>query len=166
MEAARRIDEWSRIETKIPHLGIMPKLALPSTDSPLDLIPFEWEVLAAIDGGQDVRGISLALAKSEFEVAKTLFGLASAGIIQLEDPAQQPRDQPGGRELAIMISRAENELLAGELDVARQIAEEAAAVGAERMHGRLAEMDPDAASKIEPANCSGTVRPVTVSGNM
>lgn len=125
MEAARRIDEWSRIETKIPHLGIMPRLALPSTDSPLDLIPFEWEVLAAIDGGQDVRGISLALAKSEFEVAKTLFGLASAGIIQLEDPAQQPRDQPGGRELAIMISRAENELISGDLDMARQIAEEA-----------------------------------------
>jgi hypothetical protein len=128
MEAARRIDEWSRIETKIPHLGIMPKLALPSTDSPLDLIPFEWEVLAAIDGGQDVRGISIALARSEFEVAKTLFGLASAGIIQLEDPAQQPREQAGGRELAIMIGRAENELLSGELDMARQIAEEAAAL--------------------------------------
>ncbi len=126
MEAARRIDEWSRIETKIPHLGILPRLALPSSEAPLDLIPFEWEVLAAIDGAQDVRGISLALVRSEFEVAKTLFGLASAGIIQLEDPAQHPREQPGGRELAIMISRAENELFNGETDVARQIAEEAA----------------------------------------
>jgi Domain of unknown function (DUF4388)/Tetratricopeptide repeat len=128
MEAARRIDEWSRIETKIPHLGILPRLALPSTDSPLDLIPFEWEVLAAIDGSQDVRGISITLNKSEFEVAKTLFGLASAGIIQLDDPAQHPREQPGGRELAMMIGRAENELLSGDVEMARQIAEEAVAL--------------------------------------
>jgi hypothetical protein len=128
MEAARRIDEWSRIETKIPHLGIVPRLALPTTDAPLDLIPFEWEVLAAIDGDQDVRAIAITLNKSEFEVAKTLFGLASAGIIQLEDRTHHPREQPGGRELAMMIGRAENELLAGELDLARQIAEEAAAL--------------------------------------
>jgi hypothetical protein len=132
MEAARRIDEWSRIETKIPHLGIMPRLALPATDSPLDLIPFEWEVLAAIDGGQDVRGISITLGKSEFEVAKTLFGLASAGVIQLDDPVQHPREQPGGRELAMLIARAESELLAGQLEVAKQIAEEAQALHPEQ----------------------------------
>ena len=27
MEAARRIDEWSRIETRVPHLGVVPRLA-------------------------------------------------------------------------------------------------------------------------------------------
>jgi len=39
---------------------------------------------------------------------------------------------------------------------------EAALVGAERMHGRLAEMDPAAASKIEPANVRRTVRALEV----
>ena len=39
---------------------------------------------------------------------------------------------------------------------------EAAALGAERMHGRLAEMDPAAASKIEPANVRRTVRALEV----
>ncbi len=126
MEAARRIDEWSRIETKIPHLGLIPRLAPPANDNRLDLIPFEWEVLAAIDGVQDIRGLAISLARSEFEVAKTLFGLSSAGIIHLDDPTTLPRDQSGGRELAILLGRAENALLANDLDAARQLAEEAA----------------------------------------
>src|SRR5437762_12472445 len=29
MEGARRIDEWSRIEGRIPHLGVVPTLAPP-----------------------------------------------------------------------------------------------------------------------------------------
>lgn len=125
MEAARRIDEWSRIETKIPHLGIVPRLAPPANDGPLDLIPFEWEVLTAIDGASDVRGLAITLGKSEFEVAKTLFGLTSAGILSLDDPVSERRDHAGGRELAMLIVRAESELLTGTLEAARQIAEEA-----------------------------------------
>lgn len=128
MEAARRIDEWSRIETKIPHLGIIPRLAPPANDGPLDLIPFEWEVLTAIDGASDVRGLAITLGKSEFEVAKTLFGLTSAGILSLDDPISERRDHAGGRELAMLIARAENELLTGTLEAARQIAEEAVTV--------------------------------------
>jgi tetratricopeptide (TPR) repeat protein len=128
MEAARRIDEWSRIETKIPHLGIIPRLAPPANDGPLDLIPFEWEVLTAIDGSSDVRGLAITLGKSEFEVAKTLFGLTSAGILSLDDPISERRDHAGGRELAMLIARAENELLTGTLEAARQIAEEAVTV--------------------------------------
>jgi tRNA dimethylallyltransferase len=49
-----------------------------------------------------------------------------------------------------------------ESDVRGDLEEEAAAVGAERMHGRLAEMDPVAASKIEPANVRRTVRALEV----
>ena len=49
-----------------------------------------------------------------------------------------------------------------ESDVRDDLEEEAAFVGAERMHGRLAEMDPAAASKIEPANVRRTVRALEV----
>ena len=34
MEAARRIDEWSRIEGKVPHLGVVPVLASVAEDHP------------------------------------------------------------------------------------------------------------------------------------
>ena len=52
MEAARRIDEWSRIGSKVSHLRLVPRLPPPEEQGtePLDLVPFEWEVLAAVDG--------------------------------------------------------------------------------------------------------------------
>src|SRR3990172_9504066 len=79
MEGARRIDEWSRIESKIPNLDVVP--ALPPTEQSseglLDLLPSEWEVLAAIDGERSIRGIAALLGRTEFDVAKIVFGLST-----------------------------------------------------------------------------------------
>src|ERR1051326_415665 len=57
MEGARPIDEWSRIETRVPHVGVVPSLAPPpeTGGGELDLLPPEWEVLALIDGERSVR---------------------------------------------------------------------------------------------------------------
>src|SRR5881296_411615 len=95
MEGARRIDEWSRIEGRIPHLGVVPMLAPPQEggEGELDLLPPEWEMLAMIDGARDVRAIAAELGRSEFEVAKTLFGLDSAGIVVLADPGTAKRER-------------------------------------------------------------------------
>ena len=85
MEGARRIDEWARIAHKIPHLAVVPVLAPIDEDHPslLDLLPNEWEMLGMIDGQSDLRGISLKLGRSEFDVAKIAYGLLSTGIIQV-----------------------------------------------------------------------------------
>jgi hypothetical protein len=85
MEAARRIDEWSRIEGRIPHLGVVPVLATVAEDHPgfLDLRPREWEVLTEIDGTRDLRAIATRLAQSEFDVARVAYGLLSTGIVEL-----------------------------------------------------------------------------------
>ena len=85
MEGARRIDEWARIAHKIPHLAVVPVLAPIDEDHPslLDLLPNEWEMLGMIDGQTDLRGISLKLGRSEFDVAKIAYGLLSTGIIQV-----------------------------------------------------------------------------------
>ena len=98
MEAARRIDEWSRIEGKVAHLGVIPVLAPVADDHPgfLDLRPREWEVLAEIDGARDLRAIATLLAQSEFDVARVTFGLLSTGIVELRngvDPAEAPGDR-------------------------------------------------------------------------
>ena len=52
MEGARRIDEWSLIVGKVPHVGMIPAFAAIEEDHAalLDLLPKEWEVLAQIDG--------------------------------------------------------------------------------------------------------------------
>lgn len=122
MEGARRIDEWSQIQTRIPHLGIVPKLATTDGGS-LDLHPDEWSILAVIDGDRDVREVALAIGRAEFEVAKTLFGLAAAGIVALEHPTR-PVAATGGRELAILIARTEDRLAEGDAQGALLAAQE------------------------------------------
>ena len=97
MEAARRIDEWSRIEGKVAHLGVVPVLAPVADDHPwfLDLRPREWEVLAEIDGARDLRAIATLLAQSEFDVARVTYGLLSTGIVELRNgvhPPEAPTD--------------------------------------------------------------------------
>jgi thioredoxin-like negative regulator of GroEL len=128
MEAARRTDEWSRIEKKITHLGLVPRLApVVDTAAPLDLLPAEWETLAIIDGERSVRDLASVLGRPEFEVARTLFGLATAGIIVLEDPARRAMESIGGAELPILLGEVDHLLGAGDPESARQAAEQAVA---------------------------------------
>ncbi|HUK21090.1 MAG TPA: DUF4388 domain-containing protein [Gemmatimonadales bacterium] len=132
MEGARRIDEWSRIEKRVPHVGVVPHLAaLSSGTSPaLDLLPAEWEVLAMIDSTRDVRTIARQLGRSDFDVAKTLFGLESAGVILLIDPGAAARERPGGgsaAELAELLAGTEAALARHDHQEARAAAEQAAA---------------------------------------
>jgi tetratricopeptide (TPR) repeat protein len=88
MEGARRIDEWSRIENKVPHVGVVPVLAPLRADHPslLDLLPNEWEVLSEIDGAKDLREIALRLGQSDFDIAKIVYGMVTTGVIELRDP--------------------------------------------------------------------------------
>src|SRR6201988_2298293 len=134
MEGARRIDEWSRIENRIAHVGVVPSLAPPPEGGggELDLLPPEWEVLALIDGERSVRGIATELGRSDFDVAKTLFGLESAGVIVLMDPGTNRRGGGGARggpstadDLTELVARTERALVAKELDAARAAAEQA-----------------------------------------
>lgn len=119
MEGARRIDEWSRIERQIPHLGVVPVLAVP--DGPdgrgLDLLPDEWEVLAAVDGTADLRAMASALGRSEFDVARTVFGLQSAGIVTVQDPG--PEAARAGSDFGAVLEHVHTLLAGGDVDGAR-----------------------------------------------
>jgi len=88
MEAARRIDEWSRIADRVPNLSVIPDLAPGDSDHPalLDLLPQEWKVLAEIDGQSDLRHIAANLAMSEFDVARVVYGLVTTGVVLLRQP--------------------------------------------------------------------------------
>jgi hypothetical protein len=97
MESARRLDEWSRIEAKVPHLRVVPRLPPPDTPSngKLDLVPFEWEVLAAIDGQRDLYALADTLGKSEFDVARTVYALAAAGVVVLDNGSSNEHGDQG-----------------------------------------------------------------------
>lgn len=87
MEGARRIDEWSRMNDRIPGAHVVPRLAHPRAESEsyIDLHPSEWEVLTLIDGRHSLRDIAAELAVSEFEVAKTVYGLLSTELIEIAE---------------------------------------------------------------------------------
>jgi thioredoxin-like negative regulator of GroEL len=128
MEGARRIDEWSRMERKIPHVGVVPTLAAATDDAEgqLDLLPAEWEVLASIDGTRDIRAIASSLARSEFDVAKTIFGLEAAGAVSIVTRASGQRmgiDEE--RDADGLLALAHDALDANDLEGARSVIETA-----------------------------------------
>ncbi len=73
MEGARRIDEWSRIADKVPHLAVIPELADvgESHAGLLDLLPTEWEMLTMIDGTADLKAIATSLGRSASSASTT-----------------------------------------------------------------------------------------------
>jgi len=126
MEAARRIDEWSRIGSKVSHLRLVPRLPAPEAQGsePLDLVPFEWEVLAAVDGTRDLHSLAEVLGRSEFEVARTVYGLTNAGIVELDDPAHPGAETEPARDLAALLVPAREALAQGQYDLAAGALEE------------------------------------------
>ena len=120
MEGARRIDEWTRLESKVPGPDSVPALAPPSERdaTPLDLKPDEWEVLAEVDGERDVRQLAADLGRSEFEVAKIIYGLVSTGVLMVQERASRVPEI----ELASACDEVERLLLAGRADEAQKLA--------------------------------------------
>jgi hypothetical protein len=129
MEGARRIDEWSRIERQVPHLGVVPALATGATqrEAVLDLLPPEWEVLALIDGTRNLREIAAALGRSEFDVAKTVFGLYSSGVVTLHDPCRSEVEVGRSHGLEDTLVDLARLLETGDIETARLEAEALAA---------------------------------------
>ena len=124
MEAARRMDEWSRIEDKVPHLRVVPRL--PPTDGTangrLELAPVEWEVLAAVDGQRDLHSLAAALERSELDIARTVYALASAGVVVLDSA---PTDAGGnGGPPATPLGPARQALAEGEYEKAASALQE------------------------------------------
>jgi hypothetical protein len=107
MEGARRIDEWSRIADRVPSLAAIPQLAQIQGDHApqLDLLPFEWEVLTMIDGDHDLRYISTQVARSDFDVAKVVYGLLSTGVVELKAQAS-PAPRVTRTETPMLAQRA------------------------------------------------------------
>jgi hypothetical protein len=129
MEGARRIDEWSRIERQVPHLGVVPSLATGAgeREAVLDLRPPEWEVLALIEGTRDLREMAAALGRSEFDVAKTVFGLYSSGVVTLHDPRRVEVDVGRPQRIEDTLAELGRLLEAGDVETARLEAEALAA---------------------------------------
>src|SRR5215213_5845882 len=122
MEAARRVDEWSTLEPKIPHMGVIPALVQDSAESPtLDLHPSEWEVLAEIDGARTLKEIAAGLGRSEFTVAKIVYGLVTTGVVEILEERVEEAAAPMERPLRDALGEAKLAISDGHADRARRI---------------------------------------------
>ena len=82
LEGARRVDEWSLIEKKVPSFDIvfdLDRAKLAESEVELTL---EQETLASlINGVRDVTGLIDESGLGEFDVGKALYALATAGFL-------------------------------------------------------------------------------------
>ena len=83
LEGARRVDEWSLIEKKIPSLDIVfgvdvAKLAATGGE----LTREQHVVVGLLDGRRDVATVIEDSGLVEFEVGKAIYGLVTAGFAQ------------------------------------------------------------------------------------
>ncbi|MBI4409401.1 MAG: DUF4388 domain-containing protein [Gemmatimonadetes bacterium] len=124
MEGARRIDEWTRLESRVPSVNSVPVLApVGDEGATLDLRPDEWEVLAEIDGARDLWQLAADLGRSTFDVAKIIYGLVSTGVVQVQEQAHMPMQEVDAavREVERLLAQGESEAaarLAAELETA------------------------------------------------
>jgi hypothetical protein len=105
MEAARRLDEWRVLAKKIPSVELVPELmARENRHEQVTLNPHEWMILTRIDGRRSITEIGLALGISSFEVAKILYGMLTAELVQLKKKVDAVSDNGSG-ELVDLATR-------------------------------------------------------------
>jgi tetratricopeptide (TPR) repeat protein len=81
LEGARRVDEWSLIEKKIPSFDLIFSVDQQHITQSAPTLSIEQQrLLPLIDGSRDVRHLIEESGLVEFEVGKALFGLITAGF--------------------------------------------------------------------------------------
>jgi tetratricopeptide (TPR) repeat protein len=82
LEGARRVDEWSLIEKKIPSFDIVFDVDRNRVkDSGAELTMEQETLVRLIDGKRDVTGLIDESGLGEFDAGKALYGLATAGFL-------------------------------------------------------------------------------------
>jgi tetratricopeptide (TPR) repeat protein len=83
LEGARRVDEWSLIEKRIPSLDLVFDIDRHKVeDSDVTLTPEQERLLGLMDGRRDVTALIDETGLGQFTVGKVLFGLLSAGFLK------------------------------------------------------------------------------------
>ncbi|MCG8456155.1 MAG: DUF4388 domain-containing protein [Holophagales bacterium] len=89
MEAARRIDEWQVLSKRIPSTRLVPYFTNQSSSTSISFAPKEWQVICKVDERRSIDELASVLGVSAFEVCKVLYGLVTAGLVELREPLGQ-----------------------------------------------------------------------------
>ncbi|TVP59061.1 MAG: tetratricopeptide repeat protein [Gemmatimonadales bacterium] len=122
LEGARRVDEWSLIEKKVPSMDLIFSLDRdPHGDEALELTTQQERILHLIDGSRSVEEIAAEAGMVDFDAAKALFGLVQAGFAQRTGRKEPTRSEAETEEGIIQhLNLAQAYDRAGMLEDARR----------------------------------------------
>jgi hypothetical protein len=83
-EMTRRLEQWERIRERVPSIDAVFVMAEAPGDKPIEihLKPAEWLLLTHLHGGSTVRELMEATGASDFEIARSLYAMQAAGLIE------------------------------------------------------------------------------------
>ncbi|HEV8599557.1 MAG TPA: DUF4388 domain-containing protein [Gemmatimonadales bacterium] len=102
LEGARRVDEWSLIEAKIPSFDLVFAVLPGQVEGhQSSFTEAQRRLLPLLDGQRDVRQLIDSSGLSEFEAAQALYGLVTAGL------AHKVGTSPSGAPARVLEARIE-----------------------------------------------------------
>lgn len=103
LEAARRVDEWSQIEKKIPSLDLIFEVEIDRLHrSELELNSEQETIARLFDGTRSVSEVADVIGIGEFDVGRTLYGLIQAGYAHRVEGRQEAPEASRGRDAEIL----------------------------------------------------------------
>src|SRR5437667_429195 len=133
LEGARRVDEWSLIEKKIPGFDLIfvvdrDRLAI----SEAKLTDTQQRILPLLDGARDVNHVIEDSGLGEFEIGKALYGLITAGFVHRSGRTASAADGEAAMRArtdakvrlgggVVALKRGDYASAAGRLDRAREL---------------------------------------------
>lgn len=103
LEAARRVDEWSQIEKKIPSLDLIFEVEVDRLFASEIELNSEQETIARLfDGSRSVSEVADVLGIDEFDVGRALYGLIQAGYAHRVEKKHEAVDVSRGRDAEIL----------------------------------------------------------------
>ncbi len=116
MEGSRRLDEWARIKKKIPSMDVVFKMATAPGEGTFEisLKPIEWNLLLLVDGTRSVAEMARETSRTDFDVARIVYGLFSAGLLEFtgDDEVLRLRAEKRERNAVAAAARVERQVVA------------------------------------------------------
>lgn len=93
MEGSRRIDEYQMLQDELPDLDVALRfLERPSANlRGINLSSAEWRVISFINPRNTIRQIAQYNSTNDFQIRKIVYGLLSAGLVELVVPETAPK---------------------------------------------------------------------------
>jgi hypothetical protein len=88
LEASRQAEQWGDIKEIVTSTDMVFNLSPSGSTDTVSLKPIEWQVLAQVNGQRSIIEIAEVLELHEFEVAKIIYSLTTAGLLHEVTDAQ------------------------------------------------------------------------------